>query len=58
MYTFWRLRPVANRLEQVCREYAEHDEWAVVEGGGEKKTVIKTVTTTTRTVTRVVPGDV
>jgi len=58
MYTFWRLRPVAIRHEKVVWNRLITANETIVEGGGVKKTLIKTVTTTTRTVTRVVPGDV
>jgi len=60
--TFWRLRPVGNRHEQVVKNTPITTNEPIVEGpgAGVKKTVITTtsVTTTTRTVTRVVPGDV
>ena len=58
MCTFWRLRPVpvANRSEQVVKSTPITISDTVVEEGGVKKTVIMTVTTTTRTVTQVVPG--
>jgi len=57
--TFWRLRPVANRSEKVVENKPIATNEIVVEGGGVKKTVITTMsmTTTTKTVTRVVPSD-
>jgi len=57
--TFWRLRPVADRSEQVVENKPITTNEIVVEGGGVKKTVITTMsmTTTTKTVTRVVPSE-
>jgi hypothetical protein len=57
--TFWRLRPVAERSEQVVENAPIMTNEMVVEGGGVKKTVITTMsmTTTTRTTTRVVPSE-
>ena len=57
--TFWRLRPVADRSEQVVENKPITTNEIVVEGGGVKKTVITTMSmmTTTKTVTRVVPSE-
>jgi len=57
--TFWRLRLVANRDEQVVRNAPITMNETIVEGGGVTKTVITTtsVTTTTRTVKRIIPGE-
>jgi len=57
--TFWRLRPVADRSEQVVENTPITTNEIVVEGGGVKKTVLTTMsmTTATRTITRVVPSE-
>jgi len=55
--TFWRLRPVGNRHDNVSGNTLITTNRTVVEGGGVTNTVITTVTTTTKTVTQVVPGE-
>jgi len=57
--TFWRVCPVANRSEKVVEDKPITTNEIVIEGGGVKKTLITTMsmTTTTKTVTRVVPSE-